>query len=377
MIYTTSRSLILINKNNLAYNLRQVRSTIRKQSKIICIVKGNAYGHGLEQIVKLLEVSDNIDWYGVDSLEEALIIRKLGSLRSILVMGYLTVDQMSIAISEGISFAIFDDRVLRAKFKNRKAKVHIKIETGLNRLGINGKDLLELVKKIKVNKNIVIEGAYTHLANVEDTLDISFAMSQIVKFKFEINTLHSVGIYPSLIHTSASAAAILYKKLNFSAIRMGIALYGLWPSRETRIALKMKKMKFNMRPVMSWVSKIAQIKSINTGESVGYGRAWFAPRKSIIGVIPIGYFDGYNRLLSNKGCVLINGKRSQIVGRVAMNMFMVDLTDTGNISQGDEVVLIGKQGNEEITVDEIAESCLTINYEFITRINSNIKRVIV
>ena len=201
---------------------------------------------------------------------------------------------------------------------------------------------------------------------------------QLEKFNDTIDFLRKKGIKPVFTHCAASAAALLHNKTHFNMIRLGIALYGLWPSKETQIALSLKKKraKVTLKPVMSLKSILAQIKTVNAGESVGYGRTWFAPRKSRIGIIPLGYYDGYDRKLSNNGRILVNGQYAPVVGRVAMNMTMVDLTDANKAKKGDTVVLIGRSRRSEITVDELAARIGTINYELVSRINPKLPRVI-
>jgi alanine racemase len=255
---------------------------------------------------------------------------------------------------------------------NKKAKLHVKVETGLNRQGAKGTELLSLIKSAKKGKNVVVEGVSMHFANVEDTLDRSFAEGQLKVFKKSLGEILPRGV---IRHTAASAAAMIYPKSRMNMIRLGISLYGLWPSKETKLSMKLKKGSMNLKPVMSLKSMVAQIKEVKAGESVGYGRTWYAPRKSKIAVIPVGYSDGYDRKLSGSGRVIINGAYAPIVGRVAMNMITVDVTDIKGVKQEDEVILLGKDKKLEVSAEELAEKIGTINYEVVSRINPLIKRI--
>ena len=235
-----------------------------------------------------------------------------------------------------------------------------------------------LAKYIKENERfIVLEGISTHYANIEDTLDSSYAKFQLERFNKAANMLKKKN-NKLLAHTACSAAVLLYKSTHLDMIRVGIGLYGLWPSKETQIALSLKKgNKIILRPVLSWKSRIAQVKTIDAGEPVGYGLTWYAPRRSKIGIIPQGYYDGYDRKLSNNSKVIVSGSEAPVIGRVAMNMIIVDLTNVAGAKTSDEVVLIGKYKGHEVSADYLSERIGTINYEVVTRINPNISRIII
>jgi alanine racemase len=288
---------------------------------------------------------------------------------------------LSLPIENDVSFVIYNMESLKkiVSLKPKKpAKIHLKIETGLNRQGIQKKDLLKFLKFIKLHRDsFILEGISTHFANIEDTLDPSFAKKQLIEFKKTLKIVKKEGFNPPLIHCAASAGTLLYPETHFSMVRVGFGIYGWWSSLETRVSLLAQKRDLVLRPVITWKSIVAQIKYLEVGESVGYGQTWFAARKTKIAVIPVGYSEGYDRKLSNIGRVIIDGHYATIVGRVAMNMIMIDVTDIKNVKLEDEVALLGNKDGLKISADEIAKKIGTINYEVVSRINPLLPRVIV
>jgi len=256
-------------------------------------------------------------------------------------------------------------------------KVDLKIETGTFRQGLEKEQLLKLVRIIKKYPNIKIQGIHTHYANIEDTTNHDYAQKQLQKFKHIVDFLEKNNIKIPIKHTACSAAIILFPETYFDMVRLGIAMYGLWPSKETFISAKERKRKINLEPVLYWKTRIAQIKIIKAGTSVGYGLTEKVSRDSKIAILPVGYWDGYDRKLSNVGSVLIKGKKSRIIGRICMNMIIVDVSHINNVKPEDEVVLLGKQKMEKITAEELAQKAGTINYEIVTRINPLIPRIII
>lgn len=344
----------------------------------MAVVKANAYGHGILAISSVLQ-KGGIGWLGVNSLEEGILLRQNKINLPILVLGYIPLNSLSQAIVNNLSFVVYNRETLNkageeAKKLKRQAKIHLKIETGTNRQGVAAEELLTFIRKLQRAPLVSLEGVYTHFANIEDALDSSFAMGQLKKFKEAIKTLEKAGINIPLKHTASSAAAILFEKTHFDMLRIGIALYGLWPSREVKIA---SRSKFDLKPVLAWKTKVAQVKKVKKGEKIGYGCTFTVKKDSTVAVLPIGYFDGYDRRLSNCGEVLIKGKRAPVVGRVCMNMIMIDTTEVPGVKLEDEVVLLGKQGRDEISADELAEKIGTINYEVVSRINPMIPRRVV
>jgi len=379
MLSTKNKTWVEISRSALFYNFQTLQKIVGKKVKVALVVKANAYGHGLAEVVSILK--NKTDIFAVDNIDEAFIIRKIDKTVKVLILGYTTKENIKLTIENNFSFVVYSLDILRYIISlklRKKAKIHIKIETGLNRQGVEGKDLIKILSFVKKNADrIFLEGVYTHFANVEDTLDSSFAQKQLKRFKDALKIVRTWGFNPPLIHTAASAASFLYKESHFSMIRAGVALYGLWPSRETRIALKSKNKNISLKPVLTWKSIVAQVKIVRKGESVGYGRTWISEQTSKIAVIPAGYSDGFDRKLSNLGRVIVGGSYAPVIGRVAMNMIMVDITHIKGVNEGDEVVIIGKMGKLEVTADELAEKIGTINYEVISRINPILPRIIV
>ena len=233
------------------------------------------------------------------------------------------------------------------------AKAHLKIETGTNRQGIAPGELRSFAEEIRKLPGLEIEGAYTHFANIEDTIDSSFAQSQMHRFHEALAILERAGIRTPQLPTAATAGSLLYPEMDFTMVRLGIGTYGVWPSRETQLAARERGRTVPLQPVLQWKTRVVQLKDVNAGDYVGYGLTYRASRPMRLVVLPIGYYDGYDRKLSNSGRALIHGQPAAIIGRVAMNMTMLDVTDIG-AQLDDEVVLIGRQGNSEIRVGRVS-----------------------
>ena len=285
-----NKTWVEISKSALLNNLSMFRKK-KGKAKIICVVKANAYGHGLRQIVNILKDED-IDFFAVDNLNEALKIKNLGVKNKILILGYIPLLELVTAVENEFSITVYSmaalKKIVTGKLK-KKAKIHLKVETGLNRQGVKGRQLLELAKYIKRNeKQFILEGISTHFADIEDTLDPSYSKLQLKNFKDSIALLHRQKLYPTYRHCACSAAAILYPETYFDALRVGVSLYGLWPSKETKLAYSIKhRDHFKLEPVLSWRSIIAQVKEIKKGESVSYGRTWYAIQTVLIEVYQI------------------------------------------------------------------------------------------
>lgn len=375
-----TKSWIEISEEAIISNIDFFRKILSSKSKIAAVIKANAYGHDIEVISKL--ISKKVDIFAVDSVYEALKIRKNGIKKPIIVLGYTPLDDLCLLVKNNISFVCYNKETVKKIIGlklDKVAKVHFKIETGTNRQGLSIKKTLELAKEVLKNTDCInIEGIYTHFANIEDTLDPSFATLQLGRFKKAKEILEKKIGKINYVHCAASAAAILYPSTHYNLIRLGISLYGLWPSKEVKLVELQKGNDYlKLKPVLSWKTIIAQIKEINKGDSVSYGRTWIASKKTKIAIIPVGYSDGFDRKLSNSGKVLIGGEYAQVIGRVAMNMFMVDVSHIKNIKIEDEVIIIGEQKGKTISADEIADKIGTINYEVVCRINPMIPRIVI
>lgn len=368
------RTWLEIDSSSIIYNLKTARKLIGNKVQLMTVVKSNAYGHGIIEMSKCV-VSEGIDWLGVDSLEEALLIRESGIKTPILVLGYIVKENLKKAVENDISIVAYNKETLAELSKLKKpAKIHIKVETGTMRQGVLLEDLEEFIRCAKKSSNLTIEGIYTHFANIEDTTDHSFAKEQLHKFNQALQIAKELKIKP-LAHTACSAALILFPETHFDLVRFGISMYGYWSSPQTFISSREKKNNIELKTALSWKSVIAQIKNVKSSTPVGYGLMEKTNQDTKIAIVPVGYWDGYDRKLSSVGNVLVGGKRCKIIGRICMNMLMVDINHLPNVKVEDEVVLIGRQDEENITVEELAQKVGTINYEIITRINPLIPRI--
>ncbi len=369
-------SWVELDSSRFKSNVHAFRNIAGAATAVMIVVKANAYGHGLREIAPV--AAEAGDWLGVNSIDEAVSITGLGIHNTIAVLGHTEVSQAGMIVANDYRQVLYridlaEALSREAQREGRHAKVHLKVETGTNRQGIALGDLKEFVGRIRDLPGIHIEGIYTHFANIEDTLDPSFAHVQLQRFNEALNVLQGFGIRPSHIHAAASAGALLYPETNFTMIRLGIGAYGIWPSRETQIASRERGRQVRLVPVLAWKTRIVQVKNVAAGDYVGYGLTYQAGRPMRIGVLPVGYYDGYDRKLSNAARVLVRGQFAPVIGRVAMNMTMIDVTDVA-AENDDEVVLIGRQGRNEIRVEELAEKCGTIAYEFLSRINPLLPR---
>lgn len=372
------KTWVEIDSRALKNNIKELKKFLSPQTKMMAVVKSNAYGHGIVEVSKIC-VQSGIDWIGVDSVDEAIALREQGIGLPILILGYTILSALPKAVSNNIDLIVYNKETIKelgrvSSEQGREVNLHIKIETGTNRQGVSLENLLDFVNLIKQYPNLKIQGLSTHFANIEDTTDHSYAKKQLEEFKKAIKFLEENNIKIPVKHTACSAATILFPKTHFDLTRIGISLYGLWSSKETIVSAQQKNKKINLKPCLTWKTRIAQIKKIKAGAPISYGLTEKIAQDSKIAVLPIGYWDGLDRGLSSIGNVLIKGKRCKILGRICMNICMVDVSHISDIKLEDEVVLLGKQGEEEITAEDIANKLNTINYEVVTRINPLIPR---
>ena len=343
------------------------------------VVKGNAYGHGI--VDTALAIEGLASTFCVYSIDEAIELRDGGITAPILILGPVPPGRLDDAMSSDAELALWDTKsfvrdlsaaALRAQ---KRARVHVKINTGLNRLGLQPGDLPDAVEAYGRVNAIEIAGVFSHLAAAEE-LDSPFTMLQLERFNEAYNhaeALFAARGFKPLRHIAASAAAMLWPQTRLDLSRFGIALYGLWPSAPTREAMNGGKLP--LQPALSYETELVVVRTIEAGEPVGYGTTFHAPRRMPIGVVPLGYADGIPRALSNKGYVLIDGARAPIIGRVAMNMLFVDLSHAPAAHVGSKVTLIGRDGSQELSIDEWATWADTINYEIVTRLPSTLVRI--
>ncbi len=367
-----------ISKSAVAGNIENFRKVLNKKTLFSAIIKSNAYGHGLLEMAEL-SLSAGADLLGVNSLEEALILRKNYPSVRILIMGETPFKENRKKEISDTNFWIVVSRLEDIQLLSNlhpRPQIHLKIDTGMSRLGFSGAILEELIFAISSQK-LPLDGVLTHFASTEDFTEHSFSMQQLSEFNKALELLSSLGYNNLIRHTASSASTMLFEEARLDMVRVGISLYGLWPSMETRLSLSFMGKDFQLKPVLSWKTGIVHIQSVPAGRSVGYGSTYKTIYPTKIAVIPVGYFEGYDRRLSNQGYALIDGERAPILGRVCMNMTMLNVTHIPNAEVGGEVTLIGKSGKEEITADWMGNLTGTINYDVVTRIQKDIPRVIV
>lgn len=372
-------SYIELSESNLRHNIRTLRSVASEKTKFAFAVKGNAYGHGLAEIVTLAESS--VDYFIVNSIEELRTLRSV-SKKPTFILGYILPSFIEEAIKLGCIMSIFSQEQFKkvekiAKKINTIQEVHIACDAHLGREGFLETELADFLAYAKKSANVKITGIYSHFANIEDTNNFTHAEKQINTFK-RINNIAEISGFSNLdTHISATSGLLVYeKKLDHNIIvRIGIGMYGLWPSEYLR--LLNKKNKLELKPVLSWKTHIAQVKILPALHTIGYGLTYMTTKKTKIAVIPQGYADGYSRNLSNKGEVIISGKKCKVLGRVSMNMFVVDVSKISKVKDGDEVVIIGQMSNKNIPAEYLGELSGTINYEITTRISALLPRIVV
>lgn len=348
----------------LSHNIKEVRKRTGKRS-ILAVVKANAYGHGAVEVSRFL-LREGVSMLGVAFTQEAIQLREGGIDTPILVFfdkynieAYLKYNLIPTVFDFTTAKEISD----KAYKQNLQIPIHVKVDTGMGRVGFDVKTALTAILRIVRLKNIRLEGLMSHFSDA-DLQDKYFALQQIKDFKRIVSSLKAKGIIFKYIHMANSAAVLTMPEAYFNAVRPGIMLYGYGCSKDN-----------NLKPVLSLKSSILFLKQVPAGTPISYGRTFITKRKSIIATVPIGYADGYNRRLSNQGEVLINGRRAPVVGRVCMDTVMVDVTDIPDINKDSEVVLIGRSGKEEITAADIAEKIGSIPYEVLTSIGQRVKRI--
>lgn len=369
----TNLSEIQLSGEALVHNIRALRGIARKGTRIAAVVKGNAYGHGMDEVVRVLE--PEVDCFQVDDIDELRSIRRV-TQKDVLVFGYVPAGDLNEALNLGCEIAVYDHERLpvldEAAGKERvKARIHLKIDALLGRQGVLPTDLDCIAGELKRHARLELVTAYAHFANIEDTTDLSHALAQMEMFEQCFERLKQM--WPSLgRHLSSTSGLMTVERGSRNdLVRLGIGLYGLYPSA----ALARSHAELGLRPVMRWISHLAQIKTLSAGHPVGYGLTFITRRETKIGIVPQGYADGFDRGFSNIGEVLVRGRRCSVLGRVAMNMFAVDLSAIPEVEPEDEVVLLGAQGGQEITAEEMAIRLGTINYEITARVSPLIPRV--
>lgn len=368
-----------IDSSALSKNVKTIRR-LAGPRMIAAAIKSNGYGHGLAEMTALLADKD-IEYVAVHSLDEAVLARRTGWKKSILVVGYIPLADLHAVIDLNLEITVYNVETIArvGKLADRthsRVNLHLKVETGTNRQGVEFDKIEKIISTIRKYSNLHLKGISTHFANIEDTTDHTYANYQLKQFEKFVVKIRSLGIRPELRHTACSAALLLFEETKFELVRPGIILYGLWPSKETYLSYRLAGGTNNiLTPLLSWKTRVVQIKDIPPDAFVGYGCTYRTTARTRLAVLPVGYYDGYDRGLSNMAYVLIKGKRAPIRGRICMNLMMVDITDIKGVRLEEPVVLLGKDGQEKITADQMASWAGTVNYEIISRINGNIPRI--
>lgn len=364
-----------IDLDAISHNMDMIQQKISSGTKIISVVKTDGYGHGAVPIARELESKDYMYGFATATAEEAFILRKAGIKKPILVLGYVfpyTYEQM---IREEIRFTVFREDMLNqieeeALRQNKNAFVHVKVDTGMSRIGVFPNETgIQFVSQVLTAKNVELEGIFTHFAKA-DYEDKTAAYTQFSIFeKFCSDLEQQLDFTIPLKHCANSAAAMEMLETHLDVVRIGISMYGLWPSEE------MNKNSYDLKPAFSLHSHIVYLKTLDAGCEIGYGGTFKTLKPTKVATIPVGYGDGYPRTLSNTGYVLIRGKKAPILGKICMDQFMVDVTDIHDVEEGDEVVLIGSLGNEVITMEALGELADRFNYELVCVIGKRVPRI--
>ncbi len=359
---------------NLIHNYRTIKNYLRGQAQLMAVVKANAYGHGVMPCARALEQEANADWFGVALIEEGRELRTAGITRPILCLGGFWHGQAGEIIAHDLIPVVF--RFDQAEELNEAAKnagkivnYHVKVDTGLGRLGVPFADFSAFVQALKKFTNIKFDGLLTHFAEA-DEMDQSYTILQTEIYEHALQIVKQNNFAPTFHHLANSAGIHSHPKAWGNLARAGAAMYGF-----TRDVIAPEPVPFDVKPVLSWHSCIVHLKTIPIGTPLGYGRKFITSRESRIATLPVGYADGLRRAHSNNGHVILRGKFAPIVGRVSMDLTIIDVTDIANVTLGDEVILLGEQGNLKISAEDIGEQIGTISYEVACSISARVPRI--
>ena len=364
----------VVSLDAIAHNFAEMKKNIAKGTKIVAVIKADGYGHGAEAIARLIEDYDYIWGFAVATPEEALQLRTLGVKKPILILGIVFEEYFTEMIAKEIRLTVCTYEMAQklseeAQRQGRDVHIHIGLDTGMSRIGFaDRQESVEEIKKISQLPNLKIEGMFTHFARADET-DRSPAIDQLNRYLNFAKLLEDAGIQIPMKHCSNSAGIIRVPEANLNAVRAGITIYGIYPSNEVERDI------VKLIPAMELKSHISYIKTVEPGAAFSYGGTFTAKKEMKVATIPVGYADGYPRSLSNKGWVLIHGKKAPILGRVCMDQFMVDITKIPDAKAGDEVTLIGKDGKEFISIEKFGDLSGRFSYEFACDISKRVPRV--
>lgn len=376
MGYKLNRAWAEINLDNIAHNIREIRRITNKNAEIMGVVKADAYGHGVMEVTRTL-LENGVTRLAVSMLDEAIQLRRNGISVPILILGYTDPVRASEIIENDVTQSVYSQELAlalsdEAVKQQKKVKIHIKIDTGMSRIGfLPGYSAVKNVAQISKLPNIIIEGLFTHFASADEK-DKEYTLMQFERFMSICSELQRIGIHIPIKHCANSAGIIQYPQMHLDTVRPGIIQYGMYPSEEVDKSI------INLKPAMTLKANVILVKEVEKNTSISYGRIFTTQKTSKIATIPIGYADGYTRMLSNKGKVLIHGQYAPVVGRICMDQCMVDVSDLDcEVEVGDEVVLIGSQGDNVITAEDVAQSIGMINYELVCIVGKRIPRAFI
>ena len=363
-----------INLDNLKHNLKEIRRVADSQAAICAVVKADGYGHGALEVAQTA-LDCGVSYLAVAFLDEALQLRKEGIKAPILILGFTPEEQFDKIVEHDITQTVYkvssaQKLSLEAKKQGKKAKIHIKLDTGMSRIGFQAEpSSIDEIKKIFSMENLEVEGMFTHFSKADEK-DKTFTEEQFKKYMAVAETLEKDGFKIPIKHVANSAAIMELPHTHLDMVRPGIILYGLYPSDEV------DKSRIDLKPVMSLKTRVSHVKILGAGRAISYGGTFITKRQSIIATLPVGYADGYSRLLSSRASVMIKGQRAPVVGRVCMDQCMVDVTDIqGAVEPGEDVLLFGGSGDPTVSTDEIARIIGTINYEVVCGVSRRVPRV--
>lgn len=363
-----------IDLDAIIHNMEAMHAGIADGTQIMAVIKADGYGHGAVEVAEAIDDLPYVFGYAVATVEEGIILRNHGIEKPILILGYVFPEQYYDMIRARIRPAVFtSDMAERLSFMAGRLEmdcpIHFAIDTGMSRIGYQvTEEAADEMARIAALPHIVVEGIFTHFAKADEA-DKTSTFHQMKLFKQIVGMLEERGVHVPIHHCSNSAAIVDVPEANMDLVRAGITMYGLWPSPEV------DKRRIELRPALSLVTHVAYVKELEAGREISYGGTYTTTKKQMIATIPVGYADGYARTLSNKADVLIHGQRAPICGRVCMDQFMVDVTDIPHVKTGDKVTLIGRDGDEQITMEELGECADRFNYEFVCDLGKRIPRV--
>jgi len=359
------------------HNLQNLRKYLDPQTRIMAIVKADAYGHGAVSCARIAVESGAANYLGAGVIEEGIELRENGLNAPILILGSIFPDEAEDLVRHNLATILCTQPLAQALSKeaekqDKTVSVHIKVDTGMNRLGISPENLPALLDQVRNLKNLKIEAVSTHFSSADDE-DLSVTQAQLEKLQTALTILQKEGVHTPIVHCANTSALFKFPESHFNMVRPGLILYGVLPSPSLRPVIDQGENPF--QPVMQWKSQIILLKPIAKNQPVSYSGSFTTQRDSLIATLPIGYADGLHRMLSNKMDVLIRGRRAPQVGNICMDMILIDVTDIPDVQAGDEVVIFGRQGDEMISVEELAVKGKTIPYEILCSVSKRVPRI--